>query len=253
MCEPGARGRSAVCTMLGLLLVLGVGPAAAEGDADSIVARSDEVRNPAPAYVMDVAITVEQPGERPIGASYEVSIKGRDRSLVRFTRPASDKGKLLLMVKNDMWYYVPTVSRPIRISPLQRLLGQVATADIARTNYSVDYRATLVGTEELEGQPCHVLDLSAIDDQVGYHRVRHWVDTKTYQPVRSDFYAVSNALLKTARFGDLALVHGRLRPRELVVRDAIKRDHVSVIRYSNIRIVPLADNLFRQESLRTLP
>jgi outer membrane lipoprotein-sorting protein len=230
-----------------------VGPTRAAPDADGIVALSDEVRNPAPAYVMDVDITVEQPGERPVVAGYEVSIKGRDRSLVRFTRPASDKGKLLLMVRNDMWYYVPTVSRPIRISPLQRLLGQVANADIARTNYSVDYRATLVGTEVIDGHPCHVLDLTALDDQVGYHRIRHWVDAQTYQPVRSDFYAVSNALLKTARFGDLALVHGRLRPRELVVRDATKRDHVSVIRYSNIRIVSLADHLFRPESLRALP
>ncbi len=253
MCERVVRALGAVCVMLGLLLVPAVTRAIAAPDADGIVALSDEVRNPASAYVMDVGITAEQPGERPIVAGYEVSIKGRDRSLVRFTRPASDKGKLLLMVKNDMWYYVPTVSRPIRISPLQRLLGQVANADVARTNYSVDYRASLVGTEDVDGRPCHVLDLSALDDQVGYHRIRHWVDVQTYQPVRSDFYAVSNVLLKTARFGDLALVHGRMRPRELVVRDATKREHVSVIRYSNIRIVSLADTLFRQESLRTLP
>lgn len=247
------RWRPAAAVALGLLLGAAVAPSRAELDADAIVARSDEIRNPAPAFVMDVEITVEQPGERTLVAGYEVSLKGRDRSLLRFTRPPMDKGKFLLMVKNDMWYFVPTVSRPIRISPLQRLVGQVANADIARTNYSVDYRAALVGAEEIDGRSCHVLDLTAIDDQVGYHRVRHWVDVQTFQPVRSDFYAVSNVLLKTARFGNLALVHGRLRPLELVVRDATKRDHVSVIRYSNIRIVELADNLFRQEHLRTLP
>lgn len=253
MCRRPARWPTGVLAGLGLLLALaGIGGAAAP-DAETIVRRSDEVRNPSSSYVMDVGITVEQPGERPITAGLEVSIKGRDKSLVRFTHPASDKGKLLLMVKNDMWYFVPSVSRPIRISPLQRLLGQVANADIARTNYSEDYRASLVGTEDLEGRSCYVLDLSAVDDQVGYHRIRHWVAVETYQPMRSDFYAVSNAVLKTARFGDLALVHGRMRPRELVVRDATKRNHFSVIRYSNIRIVTLADTLFRQESLRSLP
>ena len=226
---------------------------AAAPEAETIVRLSDEVRNPSSSYVMDVGITVEQPGERPVIAAFEVSIKGKDKSLVRFTRPPSDKGKLLLLVKNDMWYYVPTVSRPIRISPLQRLLGQVANADIARTNYSEDYRATLVGTEELDGRTCYVLELTAIDDQVGYHRIRHWVAVGTYQPLRSDFYAVSSVLLKTARFGDFATVHGRMRPRELVVRDATKRDHFSVIRYSNIRLVTLADTLFRPESLRSLP
>lgn len=238
---------------LGLFLATGVAATGAAPDAETIVRLSDEVRNPASSYTMDVEVTVERPGEPPIVAGYQVSIKGRDRSLVRFTVPAAEKGKLLLMVKNDMWYYLPTVSRPIRISPLQRLLGQVANADIARMNYSEDYRATLVGSEDLTGRRCHVLDLSAIDDQVGYHRIRHWVDAETYHPVKSDFYAVSNILLKTAQFQSLALVHGRMRPRELVVRDATKRDHFSVIRYSNFRTVSLPESLFRQEMLRSVP
>lgn len=237
---------------LSATVLVGLARAVAAIDADTIVQKADEVRNPAPSYVMDVEITVERPGEPPTTARYVVSTKNRVKSLIKFTSPATEKGKAMLMVNHDMWFYTPTVSRPIRISPLQRLIGQVSNADVARTNYSGGYVATLVGSSRLDGRDCHVLDLQAKDDKVSYHRIRYWVEKETYRPVKAEFYALSDLLLKTAYFRDLGMVHGMLRPRELLIRDPTKRGHFSLIRYSNSRIVTLSDGLFRREALRSL-
>ena len=44
-----------------------------------------------------------------------VNGQGRDRSLVEFLSPATEKGKYLLMLRDGMWVYVPDTSKPIRI------------------------------------------------------------------------------------------------------------------------------------------
>jgi len=50
-----------------------------------------------------------------------------------------------------------SASRPIRISPLQRLMGQASNGDVARTSFTVDYNAKSATEEdgawviELEG------------------------------------------------------------------------------------------------------
>jgi len=254
MCEAGSRGRGArrrtglAVALMAAVLAL---PAAAH-DATTIVRKTDEIRNPAPSYTVDVEIVAEQPGEAPTIGRYVVSMKDRVKSLIKFTDPPTEKGKLLLMVRQDMWYWAPTINRPIRISPLQRLLGQVSNTDIARANYSEDYEARLIGSEWVENRDCHVLDLRAKDEEISYHRIRYWVEKETFQPVKADYFALSDRLLKTAVFGAPRVSVGRLRPAELVIRDATRRDWVSTVRYSNTRVVTLSDSLFRQESLRSV-
>ena len=61
------------------------------------------------------------------------------------------------MLRDAMWIYMPTASRPIRISPLQRLMGQASNGDVARTNFATDYDAKSV----TEDGDAFVLDLVA--------------------------------------------------------------------------------------------
>ena len=49
-----------------------------------------------------------------------------------------------------MWVYVPGTRQVLRISPQQRVLGGVASADVARMVFSLDYR--LDSVEELAGE-----------------------------------------------------------------------------------------------------
>ena len=41
------------------------------------------------------------------------------------------------MLGDDMWVYLPDTSRPIRITPLERLSGDASNGDVARTNRCV--------------------------------------------------------------------------------------------------------------------
>ncbi len=99
-----------------------------------------------------------------------------------------------------MWLTKPGLSKPIPISPRQRMSGQAANGDIAATNYAGDYDAQMEATETLDGESCYVLNLTAKHKRTTYDRIRYWVSVKRLVGVKAEFYSVSGKLLKTARF-----------------------------------------------------
>ena len=83
-------------------------------------------------------------------------------SLAEFLAPAKVKGRKLLMRDRNMWFVKPGLSKPVPISPRQKLLGGASNGDIASTNYAGDY--TIVKfTEDADfnGVPCFLFDLKA--------------------------------------------------------------------------------------------
>jgi outer membrane lipoprotein-sorting protein len=115
-------------------------------DADAILKRADTFRNGWPSYVLHVRITNFEGDKSDEVKLYEVSQKGTEKTYVEFMSPR-EKGQHLLMLGDDMWVYLPDTSRPIRITPLERLSGDASNGDIARTNYAADYSPVFVRTE----------------------------------------------------------------------------------------------------------
>ena len=95
-----------------------------------------------------VKITDYESGKSDEEHLYEVSQKGTDKTYVEFMSPR-EKGRHLLMLGDDMWVYLPDTSRPVRITPLERLSGDASNGDVARTNYAVDYTPVYLRTEKV--------------------------------------------------------------------------------------------------------
>jgi hypothetical protein len=113
---------------------------AATPDAEALLKRSDTYRNGWPAYTLRVKITDYESGKSDEEHDYEVSQKGSEKTYVEFMSPR-EKGRHLLMLGDDMWVYLPDTSRPVRITPLERLTGDSSNGDVASTNNSFDYSA----------------------------------------------------------------------------------------------------------------
>ena len=86
------------------------------------------------------------------------------------------------MLGDDMWIYLPDTSRPIRITPLERLSGNASNGDVARTNYAVDYDAVYLRTETAGGAECHVLELTARRKGATYRRILYWLRATASTP-----------------------------------------------------------------------
>lgn len=227
------------------LLACAVKAHASQPNAEELLKRSDTYRNGWPSYFIHVKITSFEQGKSDEEHLYDVSQKGADKTYVEFMSPR-EKGRHLLMLGDDMWVYLPDTSRPVRITPLERLSGDASNGDVARTNYALDYTPVYVRTEKLGTEECHVLELTAKRKGATYHRVLYWVRASDARPVRAEFYLTSGKHIKSATFDEFGDYNGRLILRRLTLYDEIRHNSHSVLEYSGAVPRTLPDKLFYQ-------
>jgi outer membrane lipoprotein-sorting protein len=220
--------------------------------ARDIVEKADQIRFPVEGFQVDVAVANSNAGQVTETRQYRVLSKGNENTIVMITEPAVDRGQIMLMKGRDLWIFLPNVSQPVRLSLAQRLTGQVANGDIARANFSGDYAPKIVRTEKIDGEDHYVLELTAVDRSVAYHRVLYWVKQKNFFPHKAEFYSLSDRLLKTARYENYQTMAGRPRPTRLVMEDALRKGEASVLEYSGMVLRQLDDKIFTRDYLKRL-
>lgn len=228
-----------------LLAWAALGHAATAPDATALLRRSDSYRNGWPAYSLRVKITDYEAGKANEEHLYEVSQKGTDKTYVEFMSPR-EKGRHLLMLGDDMWIYLPDTSRPVRITPLERLSGDASNGDVARTNYAVDYSAEYLRGEKVGAENCFVLNLTAKRKGATYQRILYWVRVEDARPVRAEFYLTSGKHIKSATFDEYKESSGHMLLRKLTLYDEIRSNSRSVLEYSDAAPRNLPDKLFYQ-------
>jgi len=214
-------------------------------NADALLRKSDTYRNGWPSFTLRVKITNFESGKPDEEKLYEVSQKGTDRTYVEFMSPR-EKGRHLLMLGDDMWIYLPDTSRPVRITPLERLSGDASNGDVARTNYAIDYSAVYLRTEKVGNEECHVLELTAKRKGATYQRILYWLRAQDARPVRAEFYLTSGKHIKSATFDEYAPSAGKVLLRRFTLYDEIRHNSHSVLEYSNSAPRDLPDKLFYQ-------
>lgn len=226
---------------------------------DEIVRKVDAVRNPQADYTVSVQVTSYSAKGSIKQASYEVLVKGSDKTLIKTILPEVERGRVLLMRGNDLWAYFPDVSKPLRLSMQERLIGDVANGDIARVNFSGDYNAKLLQVEKIAGKQYYVLELSAKTPEVTYSKAILWAQMDSFWPLKAEFYALSGRLLKTCSYEAYKMLAGSLRPTELVMQDPIVKGKKSIIKYENIQVAEIPEKYFskdymkKQEEIASLP
>lgn len=225
-------------------------PSAEDSVAKAIVEKADLVRFPREGFEVAVNITTTKADEPAEVRRYRILSKGNENTIVQVTEPAIDRGQILLMKGRDLWIFMPTISQPVRLSLGQRLTGQVANGDLARANFAGDYDAKLLRTEKVDGESMHVLELTAVDRGVAYHRVLYWVTESGFRPHKAEFYSLSDRLLKTCLYQNYQPMLGRPRPTRLVMQDALRKGEQSVLEYSGMQLRDLPDRIFTKDYLK---
>ncbi len=232
--------------MLFFALLLWCCASLAAPDAQTLLKQSDQARGGGlPGMVWEIKLT-SRDGDK-IGEPQRLLIKAVDDSSVAETlEPARFKGSRLLQAGRNMWLTRPGLSKPIPISPRQRMSGQASNGDIAATNYAQDYDAQLAGEEAIDGEACHILELSARHKRATYDRVRYWISVKRGVGVKAEFYSLSGKLLKSARFdyGNVIEYQGRRIPfvSRMTLRDALI-DAETTMEYGTVKAsaIPAAE------------
>ncbi|MCP3102878.1 outer membrane lipoprotein-sorting protein [Myxococcus sp. K15C18031901] len=227
------------------LLVLVATPALAAESAQELLARADAVRNPDRDFSVTTTLTEYRAGKRVDTSTLVVYSKfaadnAQYNSLIRYTQPRRDLGKLILRNGMEVWFYDPASKASVRVSPQARLLGQASNGDVMNTNLAKAYTAEAVGRETLEDdtkqkRTCVKLKLVAQRKDVAYARVDYWVDEENGRPLKAQFFTTEGRLLKTAFFRKFETALERERPTETVIIDGLDTQWITVMRASNFQ------------------
>lgn len=188
-------------------------------------------------------INIEPNGAKKEFVIYSVK-KGKDQTASLFLSPSSDKGRSTLRQGDNMWLYIPSVGKPMRITSLQSVTGGVFNnADIMRLDYAVEYDVKSI---EDKGD-YYLLDLKAKTGDVAYDKLMMKVDKKLILPTVIECYASSSMLLKTLYFKDVKdFGNGIKRPATIETDSPLYKDYKSVMLYSGLKKRDYADEVFTQ-------
>lgn len=231
--------RNALMALAAGVALLASIPGAAGIDPQQLLVESDKARGGGlPGVVWSIRLSSHERDRTIEEQSLEVRAVD-DASVAETMEPARFRGAKLLQVGRNMWLTRPGLSKPIPVSPRQRMTGQASNGDIAATNYAADYAAVLDGEETVNDEPCHVLALSAKHKRSTYDRIRYWVSKSRGVAVKAEFYSLSGKLLKTASFeyGNEIRYEGRRIPfvSRMSIRDALV-DAQTDMRYESVAV-----------------
>ncbi len=243
--------------LLGSALVCAA--ALAAPDPRVLLSASDAIRNPSQPFRVTVTMTEFEKGQQ-VNTSTLVSFArtlekgGQFASVLRFTQPPRDAGKVLLKNGADLWFYDPGTKSSVRISPQQRLMGQASNGDVVTVNFERDYKAAIEAEEtitdgERKQRRSWRLKLTASSEDATYASIDLWVDAETSAPLKAKFYADSGRLLKTAYYRKYQQQLGAERPTETVIVDGLDPQSITVVRLTEYSLRNIPVQWFQRDHL----
>jgi len=210
-------------------------------DGDALLREVDRNLEP-PSYEMyRKLINIEPDGRKKEFVLYMVR-KGNDKVAGVFLSPASDKGRGMLRLGENMWLYIPNVGKPIRITSLQSVIGGVFNnSDILQLDYSAEYDVEKV--EEKGGE--YLLYLKAKTKTVAYDRLKIWADKGKLLPTKIECLTEANMLIKTLYFKDHKdFGEGLVRPAVIETDSPLYKGYKSIMIYAKIKKRTFKDEVF---------
>ena len=186
-------------------------------------------------------INIEPDGKKKEFTLFTVK-KGIDKVASLFIAPASEKGRSTLRLGDNMWFYIPNVGKPIRITSLQSVVGGVFNnSDILQLDYAAEYDVEKI--EEKGGE--YLLYLKAKTKTVAYDRLKIWADKGKLLPTKIECLTEANMLIKTLYFKDHKDFGGGIvRPSVVETDSPLYKNYKSILMYAKVKQRNFKDEVF---------
>lgn len=210
-------------------------------DGTALLKKIDRNLNPETFESYRKLINIEPDGRKKEYTLFTVK-KGVDKVASLFLAPASEKGRSTLRLGDNMWFYIPNVGKPIRITSLQSVVGGVFNnSDILQLDYAAEYDVEKV--EEKGGE--YLLFLKAKTKTVAYDRLKIWADNGKLLPTKIECLTEANMLIKTLYFKDQKDFGGGIvRPAVIETDSPLFKGYKSVLIYAKVKQRTFKDEVF---------
>ncbi len=231
-----------------LILILPITVFAAS--AEQMLKKADSYRQNADEVKVATEIKLYKNNQLQKQRLYDVFIKPNRQSLV-ISRSPSEKGQKVLMLDDRFWLLLPKTKRPIRITPMQKLLGEASSGDVATMRWNEDYDAEVMSDNGGESGTIELL-LTAKRRGVSYKKIHLSLDSNSHKPLRAELYLLSGKLAKIATF-EFGTGNTASQVTKMTLQDKIKKQQRTEIRYLSITPYQLANKYYNPAYLAKNP
>jgi outer membrane lipoprotein-sorting protein len=185
--------------------------------------------------------------------------KGTAFAMILIQSPAKDKGIVFLKRKKEVWNWMPTLERNIKLPPSmmsQSWMGTDFTNDdlVKESSVVEDYKHTIAGDTVIDGRACYIISMIPKPEAaVVWSKVIVCIDKKDFLELHSRFYDEDGKLINTMNSYDVKTMDGRLIPTRMEMIPIDKKGQKTEMIYKNIQYnKPIEDNFFTAEKMKTL-
>ena len=191
--------------------------------------------------------------------SFKAWAKGTEYSIIYVTAPAKEKGQVFLKRGKEMWNWIPSIERTIKIPPsmmMQSWMGSDMTNDdlVKESSIVEDYNHRIIGTETIEGYDCYKLELLPKEESaVVWGKIISWVSKKEFFTLKNEYYDEDGYLVNTETLSKIKDVGDRVIPTYFEVVPANKPGQKTTMEFNAIKFnIPLDDSFFSLQNIRKI-
>ncbi len=183
--------------------------------------------------------------------------RGMDFSITYITAPAKDKGQVFLKRKSEMWNWMPSIARMIKIPASmmsQGWMGSDYTNDdiLKESSIVIDYNHKIIAEETIEEFDTYKIEMIPKEEaSVVWGKVYKWITKEEYIQIKSEYYDEDDELVKSDFGYDFKQMDGRLIPTRIEIVPANEEGKKTVVYIKDIKFdVDLPESFFSQQKMK---
>lgn len=185
--------------------------------------------------------------------------KGTDFSMIYVVSPAKDRGTVFLKRGKEVWNWIPSIERSIKLPPSMMSQSWMGTDftndDLVKESSAVnDYTHVFGGTDTLLNRACRIINMTPKPESaVVWGKVVVWIDERDLMELKMEFYDEDGMLSSVITTTEFGLMAGRMLPVTMEMAPIDKKGQKTVMSYRNLVLDdPIEDSFFSTANMKTI-
>jgi len=226
-------------------------------NADEVVRKSEELLR-ANSSRSDVTMTIQRPSWTRELSMRSYSLR-EDYAMIYILSPARDRGASFLKRQIELWQWVPSISRVIKIPPSmmsQSWMGSDFTNDDLVRGVSVvnDYAHSFLSDTVSDGAAAWRVQLIPKPTApVVWSKVIMWVTKDDYIRRRVEFFDERGTLISVMVLDNVKRMGGRTIPTRMTMTPQDKSGYRTIMEYNDAKFdISINENFFSQQNMKQI-
>jgi outer membrane lipoprotein-sorting protein len=237
--------------------LLFIGAAIQAQDAKEIIRKADEKMQGLSNYTVMTIKIVRPTWEREM--KMRSWSKGTDYSMIVIDAPSKDKGTVFLKRKKEIWNWLPSIDKSIKLPPsmmMQNWMGTDFTNDdlVKQSSIVNDYDQRIIGDSTIQGYECYKIEMIPKEEAaVVWGKVVIFIEKENYLQMRVEYFDEDAYLVNLMNFYDVKEMGGRIIPTRMEMIPADSPNKKTVMIYNSIEFdIKIEENYFTTQNMKRI-